>query len=177
MAMLVTFSSALKHPKWVAPPLGSRPLAGRYIIEFSDDYDGSSTQFLNELEQEHSSFGWTMAHDYDASPIFRGFSVKLEANDMHLHAANSTGEPVLTTEDQVLYRVMDTQYIKRVFPVTEVPRPKLQQHDKIKMQDLDISPRVNNLPFSHEMAQIDRVHQELGLKGKDVLVGIIDTGM
>ena len=179
-SMLVAAGSAndIDHPKWVSIANNSnRQIPGRYIIEFNDDYMGSTEQFMNEIELEHQSFRWTMAHDYHSNQrlssdsIFRGISIHLEEQS-DIHAADTA----IMSEHQVMRHVMEKHLVKHVYPVFEVPRPKLHRHNILRAQALDISPDVSGLPFSHAMTQVNRVHSELGLDGEGVLVGIIDTG-
>ncbi|CDH52138.1 subtilisin-like protease [Lichtheimia corymbifera JMRC:FSU:9682] len=179
MLVVVAAGSAndIDHPKWVSfANNNNRQLPGRYIIEFSDDYVGTTEQFLDEVEREHQSFRWTMAHDYHSNrhpdSIFRGISIHMEEQP-GIRAANTA----TMSEHQVMRHVMEKHLVKRVFPVFEVPRPKLHRHNIIRAQALDISPEVSGLPFSHAMTQVNRVHSELGLDGEGVLVGIIDTGV
>ncbi|KAI8144495.1 peptidase S8/S53 domain-containing protein [Fennellomyces sp. T-0311] len=161
------------HPKWAAAASDSQTLPGRYIIEFDESYDESPAQFVEEVEREHNHIKWKVEHNYDTASIFRGISVQLEESDIH---AAQTSKQILS-EHQVIHHVMDKHHVKRVFPVVEIRRPAIQYLDVIDAQELDVSPGVVGLPFSHKLTQVDRVHSELGITGEGIKVGIIDTGV
>ncbi|KAI9495421.1 peptidase S8/S53 domain-containing protein [Zychaea mexicana] len=157
----------------------NKALSGRYIIEFDENYQGTATRFVQELEHEHDHIRWKVAHDYDTESIFRGISVELKQNN-NLHAAangNATSNTLLPSEHQVIHHVIEKQHVKRVFPVVEIQRPTIQHYSQIDPEDLFISSDVVGLPFSHNMTQVDRVHTELGFYGDGITVGIIDTGV
>ncbi|KAI9313684.1 peptidase S8/S53 domain-containing protein [Dichotomocladium elegans] len=176
----------IDHPKWM-PSTTGKQLAGRYIIEFDDAFRGSPTDFIKEVQRNHAQFKWTVTHDLDASKssIFRGTSIQLKHHHQQQesrlgsnNAAGSGQHPRMMTESQVMRTVMDEYAIKRVYPVVEVPRPSVRHQNVLQTQQGNIlSPEVSGLPFSHAMTQVDRVRQELGLTGKGVVVGIIDTGV
>ncbi|ORY97251.1 peptidase S8/S53 domain-containing protein [Syncephalastrum racemosum] len=166
-----TFRISVNHPKFVPSPHGN-PLAGRYIVEFSESYRGSPNQFLNDLDR---NYDWSVANEL-TSDIFRGVSLHLQHNASRVHAATSDSKSGLL---QAMHQMMDKEHVKRVFPVVEVPRPKTLFNSVSFLSDVlhlpdDASMR---LPFAHQMTQVDRVQNELGLKGKGITVGIIDTGV
>ncbi|KAI9270392.1 peptidase S8/S53 domain-containing protein [Phascolomyces articulosus] len=175
-------NAIIDHPKWAAAAaLGSNThnaLSGRYIIEFDENYEGTSTRFVKELEHEHDHIKWKVAHDYDTESIFRGISVQLE-QDGFLAAADmdEDNENKLLSEHQVIHRVMEKHHVKRVYPVIEIQRPTIDLYSSIDPEALNLSPDVKDLPFAHSMTQVERVHRELGFWGDGITVGVIDTGV
>lgn len=161
--------SIYRHPKWVPNNGNSRHIPNRYIVELDDEYSGSISQFLDGDE-------WSVNHQYNASSIFRGFS-------LHLKQQDSTGKQVHAAYAGAavskLQRMMDQPAVKHVFPVVEIPRPVVFDNSvtRAAQAEVDISPDViGKLPFTHALTQVDRVHRELGLTGRDLLIGIVDTG-
>lgn len=170
LCLWANLASTLEHPKFVPSP-HANPLAGRYIVEFSDTYSGSPSQFLDDLDR---NYDWSLANDL-SSDVFRGISLHLQHNASRVHAATSDAKGGLL---QAMHQMMDKEHVKRVFPVVEVPRPKTLFNSVSFLTDvlqLPEDPSVH-LPFAHQMTQVDRV-QEMGIQGKNIVVGIIDTGV
>ncbi|KAI8883554.1 subtilisin-like protein [Backusella circina FSU 941] len=56
--------------------------------------------------------------------------------------------------------------IKKIYPMYELPRPQWtrKSHD-------------NKFPYENKISQINQIHEKLGITGKDVLVGVLDSGV
>ncbi|KAG2232824.1 peptidase S8/S53 domain-containing protein [Thamnidium elegans] len=194
--------SLLSDPKFKPNTLGN-VIPGRYIIEFDQSFHGSSLDFVNDIESDivksyptiNSRIKMSIAHDYDSDPsIFRGISISLQQledqsqfnkrdeNDMHIQALENT----------LLRKILQQNRVKHIYPVVEIQRPKVENliTHNIKAYDFDdrnnVTPAIPqllldengpSLPFSHTMTQVDKVVSDLKLKGKGVVVGIIDSGI
>ncbi|RCI05489.1 hypothetical protein CU098_012935 [Rhizopus stolonifer] len=179
--------SLLSNPKYRPNSLGN-VIPGRFIIEFEQDYQGSSLEFINDVESlldEPSIQGRVkihMAHDFNSQPaIFRGVSVSLEQD-------NERSLRIQSVQDLVVRKILDQRRVKHVYPVTEIARPKVQVANSFDVYaangtllphvpELNLAVNGPSLPFSHVMAQVDQVQTQLKNKGEGVLVGIIDSGI
>lgn len=192
----------LSDPKFKPNTLGN-VIPGRYIIEFDQNFHGSSLDFVSDIESDivktdptiNSRIKMSIAHDYNSDPsIFRGISISLQQlgkqsqlikrdeNDIHMQALENT----------VLRKILQQNRVKHIYPVVEIQRPKVENliTHNIKAYDFDddnnVAPTIPqllldkngpSLPFSHTMTQVDKVASDLKLKGKGVVVGIIDSGI
>ncbi|KAI8972519.1 peptidase S8/S53 domain-containing protein [Pilobolus umbonatus] len=156
------YESLIANTKYVPNTL-NHVIPGRYIIEFISQFEGSSLEFVNDIKTEWmksepnlaAHVRLSIAHDYNSSPsIFRGISIDLRQGDS-------------TVENAFLREILQQHRVKHVYPVTEIPRPNIQYH-----RDFEDGPA---LPFTHPLAQIDRVQEKY--KGEGILVGIIDSGI
>lgn len=186
----------LSDPKYKPNTLGN-VIPGRYIIEFDQDYHGSSLDFVNDVETlitqtdpaMNSRFKMSIAHDFTSeSAIFRGISVSL--SEMNSSRKRQTNEIHMQTyQNVVLRKILQHNRVKNIYPVTEIQRPKVEQlfssnvyaFDKEKniipkAPDVKLSKEGPSLPFTHGMTQVNRVTDDLKFKGSGVLVGIIDSG-
>jgi hypothetical protein len=71
-------NSILSNPKFKPNTLGN-VIPGRFIIEFEQDFRGSSLQFVNDIESKiniNPRIKMNIAQDYNSSPsLFRGVSI------------------------------------------------------------------------------------------------------
>lgn len=173
----------LSHPKFKATNLGNI-IPGRYIVEFEDHFQGSSLEFVEDIDLTPIKpiIRLDIAHEYGSS-LFRGISVSLNKVTDRLEKRQSLDD----TESLVLKQILKHHRVKRVFPVTEIERPKVTRNDfddffgdrskpSITTPTIDLKSNMPNLPFSHSLSQIDKVQNELNLKGKGIVIGIIDSG-
>lgn len=180
-------------PKYKESPLANI-ISGRYIIEFDESYQGSSSEFISYVQSKlgptiNSHIKMTIAHDFDTSPsIFRGVSIALYDDYLSLFTKRDMQqEPhIQAMEKTVLQKLLQEHHVKHIYPVIEIPRPKvdvvmpfnvLAADSSHSIPKLDIPDDGPQLPFTHSMTQVDQVHTKLGLKGKGILVGIIDSGI
>ncbi|CEJ00752.1 Putative Subtilisin BPN' [Rhizopus microsporus] len=189
--------SIIADPKFKPGTLGNA-IPGRYIIEFDEDYHGSSMEFISRVENDilltephlGPHIKMSVAHDYStSSAIFRGVSICLQGYSQLLHKRDSTNgaiDDAERAEHIVLRKILQQHHVKSVYPVTEIPRPSVKVHPYegvlnvneassapiIKMSDPNI-----HLPFTHAMAQVDELRQNSKVLGKGVVVGIIDSGI
>ncbi|KAI7892969.1 peptidase S8/S53 domain-containing protein [Mucor mucedo] len=170
-------NTLLSDPKYKPNTLGN-VIPGRYIIEFDQDYRGSSLDFVTDIEADiyetdpltNSRIKMSIAHDFNTeSSIFRGVSIALtqisnENDVLHKRQINKDG-----LHHTVLSKILQQHRVKHIYPVTEIQRPK--------SPDVQLTKDSPALPFTHTMTQVNRVNQDLQLKGKGILVGIIDSGI
>ncbi|GAA5799540.1 hypothetical protein HPULCUR_004956 [Helicostylum pulchrum] len=192
----------LSDPKFKPNTLGN-VIPGRYIIEFDQNFHGSSLDFVNDIESDivktdptiNSRIKMSIAHDYDSDPsIFRGISISLQQleDQSQLNKRNENDIHIQALENTVLRKILQQNRVKHIYPVVEIQRPKVENliTHNIKAYDFDDSNNVMptipqllldkngpSLPFSHTMTQVDKVVSDLKLKGKGVVVGIIDSGI
>lgn len=196
--------SLMLDPKFKPNTLGNI-IPGRYIIEFDEDYHGSSLDFVNDVEIDISNtdpgiksrIKMSIHHDFNSkSAIFRGVSISLQEvqdDPQFIKRQEQDGERDIHTaalQNAVLRKIMQQHRVKHIYPVTEIPRPKVDSLSinlDAYMLDADNNtiPKIPNvqileggpmLPFTHAMTQVNKVHEDLKFKGKGVVVGIIDSG-
>lgn len=185
--------SILSDPKFVPNELGNI-LPGRYIVEFEDDYQGSSLEFVSDIASElrqtepmaASHIKMTVAHDYGSS-VFRGISISLNNYEQNTLSKREVDKNDRSAEHTVLRQILKQNRVKHVYPVTEISRPKVIPFDfdgvyqnsskKAAVPELDMPNNSPALPFSHIMAQVDRARNDLNLTGDGVTVGVIDSGI
>lgn len=186
--------SILSNPKFKPNALGN-VIPGRFIIEFEQDFRGSSLEFVNDIESEiniNPRVKMNIAQDYSSSPsLFRGVSISLDQANPQLIKRTDQEEELhmQSIENTVLRKILEQNRVKHIYPVTEIPRPNVQNMSpNLEAYAIDQDSRVipkapklelpNNgipLPFTHVMTQVDKVHDRF--KGNGVLVGIIDSGI
>ncbi|KAI8387535.1 peptidase S8/S53 domain-containing protein [Blakeslea trispora] len=183
------------NPKFRPNTLGN-VIPGRFIIEFEDGYQGSSLDFVHEVQTmaEPSLEGRikiSIAHDFASqSSIFRGVSISLdEAEILPLSKRNKNPAELQGLHGKVLNEILSQNRVKHVYPVTEIARPSLNFANTfnvysienntavIKTTKVNVPSDLPNLPFSHISSQVNDVHRKLKTKGAGVLVGIIDSGI
>lgn len=199
--------SLMADPKFKINNLGN-VIPGRFIIEFDEGYQGSSLEFVNDIEKDvsmtvpnlSSRIKMSIAQDYSSkSAIFRGISIALqEVSGDGVSKRDDSAKPneeekslhMQAYQNTVLKKILQQTRVKHVYPVTEFERPKVEYLSsinayKIENGNINTIPNAPNitiekddppLPFTHPMAQVDNVNSNMKLKGKGVLVGIIDSG-
>ncbi|KAK4518139.1 S-adenosylmethionine transporter [Mucor velutinosus] len=187
-------ASIMANPKFKPNTLGN-VIPGRFIIEFEQDYRGSSLEFVNDIESEidiSPRIKMNIAQDYSSSPsLFRGVSISIDQPSSTLQKRSEQEQELhmQSIHNTVLRKILEQNRVKHIYPVTEIPRPNVQQMsptiDAYAIdQDSQIIPGAPTLelpdnglplPFSHAMTQVDKVHDKY--KGNGVLVGIIDSGI
>jgi len=188
--------SIMSNPKFKPNALGN-VIPGRFIIEFEQDYRGSSLEFVNDIESDidiSPRIKMNIAQDYSSSPsLFRGVSIAIDQpDDSSPLKKRSDQEQELhmqSIQNTVLRKILEQNRVKHIYPVTEIPRPNVQnmspnfeayaidEDSRIvpKAPTLELPKNGLPLPFSHAMTQVDKVHNQF--KGNGVLVGIIDSGI
>ncbi|KAI9483063.1 MAG: peptidase S8/S53 domain-containing protein [Benjaminiella poitrasii] len=188
-------NSILSNPKYKVNTLG-RIIPGRFIIEFVDSYHGSSLDFITDVESDisqtksipSSRIKLSIAQDFNSSPsVFRGVSINLEEPETYLTKRDEREEVQMRSiQNAVLRKLVEQHRVKHIYPVTEIPRPKVKiissnirayENGSIvpDLSEIDLPEGGPSLPFTHVMTQVDKVHSKY--KGKGIVVGIIDSGV
>ncbi|KAI8363836.1 peptidase S8/S53 domain-containing protein [Choanephora cucurbitarum] len=187
--------SLFSNPKFRPNTLGNI-IPGRFIIEFEDNYKGSSLDFVHEVQtMAEPNIGGrikiNIAHDFATqSSVFRGVSISLdEAEMMPLAKRDQNSIDLPGLHGKVLNKILNQNRVKHVYPVTEIARPNLSyanafniysvENDTavVKTTKVKIPSGLPELPFSHISSQVNEVHEKLNIKGAGILVGIIDSGI
>ncbi|KAI0386511.1 subtilisin-like protein [Hypomontagnella monticulosa] len=154
---------------------------GAFIIELADESKGHNVnpRHLDQHAEFHKRaaelpFSYSIAHEYNSPGTYVGLSIRITGN----------GEP-----EAVSARLAEIPGVVSVNPVYEMFLPDPDIIDGLGIMDSPLlsyddppkMPRVfpkgeGNLASTLEMAGIDKLHQ-LGIKGKGVKVGIVDTGV
>ncbi|KAI7908050.1 peptidase S8/S53 domain-containing protein [Cokeromyces recurvatus] len=190
----------LTNPKYKWNSLG-KIIPGRFIIEFNDNYHGSSFEFITNVESDisqnesipDSRIKMSIAQDFNSSSsIFRGVSINIhESVPSHSFTKRDSGEKsyIQSYQNVVLGKLIEQYQVKYIYPVIEIPRPKVNiVSNDIYAYSFDENhniipnpPQINlpkdgpSLPFTHVMTQVDKVHSKY--RGEGILVGIIDSGV
>ncbi|KAI1760233.1 subtilisin-like protein [Hypoxylon sp. FL1150] len=159
-----------------------RLVDGAFIIELSDaaavangiDPDGLDRHAEFHKRAEVLPFKYAVAHEYRSPGAYVGLSIRI----------SGSGDP-----DTVQAQLEDVPGVLSVSPVYEmflsnpnipdnstgIANPFLSFADPPAMPDVVPKPG-GNLASTLEMAGVDKLHQ-LGIKGKGVKIGIVDTGV
>ncbi|KAI8375241.1 peptidase S8/S53 domain-containing protein [Blakeslea trispora] len=142
----------LKHPKLKNIKSGIIP--GRYIVEFKK---GSSSPSTFMAQSVHNTLSKTV-------------KVKNKFNHKLFNAASID---VGHSGTEALKHILELSDVKAVYPVEEY---HLADH---RSKAAPLEKRDSTVPtrIPQTLAQVDRVRSELGYKGKDVFIGIIDSGI
>lgn len=138
-----------------------------YIVEYAP-----GTDHHNVLQRDLFQFQelYEIHHTY-ASPIFHGMSFTLKDPPAIPKTQHKHLTPVSYSVNDKIHPVFNHisvhPAIKNIYPVYEVPRPQWIQNPK------DIS---YTFPYVNKDSQIDDIHKELGITGKGILIGVLDSG-
>ncbi|GAN05308.1 subtilisin-like protease [Mucor ambiguus] len=139
-----------------------------YIVEYStndqhDTIDSELTPY-KDLYQIH--------HVY-SSRLFHGMSFTLKDDPAIAATSVAAGagiNPVSYAQIDKLHPVYthleQHPVIKNIYPIYEVPRPQWQPNQ-----------RNATFPYSNNDVQIYDIHQQLGIQGQNVLIGVLDSGI
>ncbi|XXG96043.1 hypothetical protein Hte_002320 [Hypoxylon texense] len=172
-ASLITFVSGTRDPRLVG---------GAFIVELSDNAATGNDVYPQGLDQhaafqkraEVLPFEYTVAHEYRSPGTYVGLSIRVVGGG---------------DTDSVLAQLKDVPGVLSVSPVyemflsdpnipdnaTSIANPFLSYADPPAMPAAVPKPD-GNLASTLEMAGVDKLHQ-LGIKGKGVKIGIVDTGV
>jgi hypothetical protein len=128
-----------------------KPIPKSYIVEYNEDIN--THQLVKRGLDEYSSF--YEVKDTFESPIFRGMSIGLKQ-----HGLSKRDE-----DHPVFDNLAKHPLIKNIYPMYELPRPQWTR-----------KPIDNKFPYENKVSQINQIHERLGITGKGVLVGVLDSG-
>lgn len=144
-----------------------------YIIQLSPqgklETPKRSTEHLNQFHRRAASLDYSVRHEFLNPDIFLGLSIQL------------TG---YLNEDEALAQLHDIPGVvsaSSVYNVSLPVQPGVRTSDGSALSSFEAQPPLavsgnGNLASSLEMGGVDKLHQ-LGIKGKGIKVGVIDTGV
>ncbi|KAI9483825.1 MAG: peptidase S8/S53 domain-containing protein [Benjaminiella poitrasii] len=141
----------IRHPKFKKGAATDIP--GRYIVSFAGKNDDVlfTQSFKKKFKDAKLKVKENIKHDF-----INAISIDLETKDEDIHAT-------------ALKAILDSSEVASVYPVRTLSRPKVTVQATGKTSEASVLP--------HSMTQVDKVHSVLKNKGKDILVGILDTGI
>ncbi|KAI0169286.1 subtilisin-like protein [Hypoxylon sp. FL1284] len=162
--------------------LDPRLVDGAFIVELSDNATAALHTHVKDFDQHASfhkraeklPFDYIVAHEFRSPGAYVGLSIRVVGDGDH---------------ETVLDQLKDVPGVVSVSPVYEmfmsgpnipdnssgVANPFLSYADPPPMPAVAPKPG-ENLASTLEMAGVDRLHQ-LGIKGKGVKIGIVDSGV
>ncbi|KAL7750408.1 hypothetical protein RI367_004182 [Sorochytrium milnesiophthora] len=167
LAVMLLLSSAnaagviRKAPINMPDSMGVAP--HRYIVEFTAapaKVKSAGMRTVESVTNQHAQFrAAAQAH-------------KINFEERHVFTDLYNGMSVKVTSEADVARLAKLPGVKAIHPVVTYqlpPRESMMAHigDDNKPQ----------LRFAHNMTNVNKVHLDLGLKGKGVKIGIIDTGI
>lgn len=146
-----------------------------YIVSLSPGADSISRRrdAIDHLQQFHKRAGaleYSVRHEFRNSDVFLGLSIEI--------LGNSTDEDAIT-QIRAIPNVLYVAKVQKVrIPV--INGNKSVQDPLLSYSKATKSPKVatgvSNLASSLEMGGVDKLHK-LGIKGKGIRIGIVDTGV
>ncbi|KAG0166990.1 hypothetical protein DFQ29_000695, partial [Apophysomyces sp. BC1021] len=150
--------NGFSHPKF--KQIRNRPhTTGQYLVEFKSDAAVDSNSFIRAIESEVPGIALRPRYSF-SHELFKGVSFEadgLQESDKH----------------QLLEAIVAKDDVMHVYPNTKAAHPSASLLNI--NNDVDMQTVRTLLP--HNMTQVDRVHQELKLTGKGVLLCILDSGI
>lgn len=148
------------------------------IIESANTIPKSFIVEYAQQEGIHAIINKDLAHYQDlynihhtySSPIFHGMSFSLKEPSQSQPQQSIIPVAYSSTNNQkhpVLKHLENNPAIKNIYPIYEVPRPQWMPNSKT----FD-----GTFPYSNSDSQIYDIHKDLKITGKDILVGVLDSG-
>ncbi|RYP70009.1 hypothetical protein DL769_005122 [Monosporascus sp. CRB-8-3] len=166
----IALASAAKRPRLVD---------GAFIVELSSEADGTGIigRSLDQHAEFHkraaeSSIEYTVAHEYRSPGTYVGLSIRVAEND---------------DSEAIAAQLSEIPGVVSVNPVYEIflPEPVIGEFSAAEpfrsYSNPPLMPKVvpkpgENLASTLEMTGVDKLHK-LGIKGKGIKIGIVDTGV
>lgn len=152
-------------PSATAPkPAPQRPLLS------TSDVSTSSTRWILQLKADPTeSSAETVKREQDA---FRAAAAaaKIEYQELHTYSKLLNGFTIKATESEIR-RLRNLPGVTQVSPVTYFTAPVLDKNTKNEDQN------IAEMFYARGMTGVTQAAKELGLTGKGVKVGVIDTGI
>ncbi|KAG2201320.1 hypothetical protein INT47_001408 [Mucor saturninus] len=148
------------HPKYKRDTVGDELAPRRYIVELNDSPNITVDSFIR----------FTNAYHADNVNIHRAVSHKF-LNAISIGIIEDNKEK----EHATLINIMDHLHVKTVSPVQIIRHNQIKQNAQNFPNNL--SAEQVQLISPHRLSQVDRVHNELGLNGEGIFIGVIDTGV
>lgn len=138
-----------------------------YIVEYTDD--NTSQNHHQAIESDLLLYNnFYKVHQTYSSSIFQGMSFTLkdyEENENKNQLPNPVSYSITDNKHPVYSTLQNHPSVKRIFPIYEVPRPQWKIHEQ-----------TITFPYSNKDSEIVSIHQNLGITGEDILIGVLDSG-
>lgn len=152
------FGSSYSHPKYKRNTGGGVLAARRYIIELSQTSNVTIDLFIDytNTHSDNVNIQRTISHKF-----LNAVSIGIKEDNVE-------------KEHATLRLILDHMHVQSVSPIQIF---KQNQVVSVKKAQNNLSAQEVELMSPHRLSQVDRVHNELHLRGEDVFIGIIDTGI
>ncbi|CAO3613690.1 unnamed protein product [Cunninghamella blakesleeana] len=153
---LIETNGLLQHEKYKAPKYADNVIEGQYIVEYK------------EQDTKHSALDILKL----ALPDFHvldSFNHKLFNGAVITTKDPNPSTLIATPHDLKIRSFLDHNNIKAMYPV-----------EMMEMEDApNVKPTENpaDLISPHKLTQVDRVHNELKMTGKNMTIAVIDSGV
>ncbi|KAG0165508.1 hypothetical protein DFQ28_000399 [Apophysomyces sp. BC1034] len=151
-------ADAFAHPKYRKDKSRSH-IQGQYLVEFARDASIDSHEFIRGLETEVPGISLRQRYSF-SHKLFNGVSFEMQGLEQ-------------SSTDRLLKAIVDKDIVSRVYPNTESVHADAAP---IGINE-EVEPATVKKLLPHSLTQVDRVHQELNITGKGVLLCIIDSGI
>ncbi|KAI8887766.1 subtilisin-like protein [Backusella circina FSU 941] len=131
-----------------------------YIVEYEEDSDNHHHIIKRELESSNALYN--VHHTYTSS-LFRGMSISLINEE---DSTNPLSKREADRRHPVIEKLQNHPHVKKVYPMHTIPRPQSIR-----------APSGVSYPYDDQLSQLKLVHEKLGVTGKGVVVGILDSGI
>ncbi|KAI9473763.1 MAG: peptidase S8/S53 domain-containing protein [Benjaminiella poitrasii] len=157
-----------QHPKYkFTKQIGNSIIPGRYMIEYSStDTHNNDNSIAASLQDKFGTLSPSMGE-----PLYTAPQESSNFRSVHINKENDSIPASL--HENFLQTLVNHQDVIAVYPVTYLDRPQSTSAGYFNQ----INPKETNAIQAHGLMQIDRLHKELHLSGKNVRICIIDTGV
>ncbi|KAL7754491.1 hypothetical protein RI367_000475 [Sorochytrium milnesiophthora] len=146
-------------------PAGAGIAPHRYIVELE-----ATPTLVRDSQSSHQE---VVAQQNEFRAAAHADNIQFEERRAFTDLFN--GVSVKVADEADAERLAQLPGVKAVWPIvtySHLPRQSFIQHDLA--QTADILPQ---LKFAHNMTNVNKVHVDLGLKGKGIKIGVIDSGI
>ncbi|KAF9164313.1 hypothetical protein DFQ26_001596 [Actinomortierella ambigua] len=162
----------------------AQPALSSFLIEFDQPVAGMSRMQRNELNeqqveqiitakraqvsQQHADFQSALTNDLQVP-----FQVRHEFFDLLNGISIDLQDVAPSNIPTILDKIKALSGVIKASPLVSLSQPKMIVHN-VGMKAMTLPPQLSN---SHEQTGVLKARNELGLKGKGIKVGVIDTGV
>ncbi|KAG0165509.1 hypothetical protein DFQ30_008369 [Apophysomyces sp. BC1015] len=155
---LTAKANGFSHPKF-KQIRNRQHNTGQYLVEFKSDAAVDSNSFIRDIESEVPGIELTLRRSF-SHELFNGVSFEVDGLQE-------------TNQHQLLEAIVAKDDVLHVYPNTKAAHPSAS----LLNINNDVDKETVKTLLPHSMTQVDRVHKELKLTGKDMLVCILDSGI
>ena len=153
----------------------------QYIFEFdsSSNADTNNKKLVNQLKKSFPNFKFSTTRVINHS-LLKAATIQIEENDNNKKTPASPLNEKKSTVDRVFTMAAKSGYVTKVYPNHSIQRPNVIASEEtgslLSVKQDDDSDANRHLMSILPQMQVDRVHSELKNTGKDIIIGIIDSG-